>query len=248
MINVDLDGPVARITLSNPQKHNALTRDAMADLSAAFDRIEAEPDCRAIILTGQGRSFCAGAALGEVAGEDWSENPLTALCDRIEQTDIPTICALNGGVYGGGVELALACDFRIGVEGMRAFVPPARLGIHYEPAGMARALRVLGLQTTRHMFLRAAEFDAGALLESGFLDELVAGDDLTDAAERFAGEIAALAPLAVQGMKRSLREISANSLDAEAARKRIACAFASDDHREGLAAQKERRAPVFKGS
>jgi enoyl-CoA hydratase/carnithine racemase len=90
----------------------------------------------ALVLTGRGRSFCAGAALGEIAGADWTDNPLTRVCDALEAFPAPTVAGLNGGVYGGGVELALACDFRVGVQGMRVFVPPARLGIHYEPAGI----------------------------------------------------------------------------------------------------------------
>ena len=123
----------------------------------------ARDDLRALVLTGRGRSFCAGAALGDVGGADWTDNPLTRLCDALEAFPLPTVAGLNGGVYGGGVELALACDFRVGVTGMRAFVPPARLGIHYEPAGIARAIDRLGSQAARRLFLLAETFDAEAL-------------------------------------------------------------------------------------
>lgn len=245
MIDVATTGPVTRITLAAPERHNALDRPGIAQLIAALDALP--DDTRAVILTGTGRSFCAGAALGDVAGSDWSENPLTTLCDRLEALRYPTICALNGGVYGGGVELAIACDFRIGVVGMRAFVPPAELGIHYPPQGLARAERLLGLKVTRQMFLLAERFDADALASIGFLDELTAPEDLSTTADTLAARFGALAPLAVQGMKQSLAEIGQGHVDTPEVRARIAACFASDDHAEGLAAQRAKRPPQFTG-
>jgi enoyl-CoA hydratase/carnithine racemase len=247
MIETALHGPVARITLDRPEDHNALDPAAMADLTAVLADWSARDELRALVLTGRGPSFCAGAALGDMAGTDWSDNPLTRLCDALEAFPTPTIAALNGGAYGGGVELALACDFRVGVSGMRAFVPPARLGIHYEPAGIARAIDRLGSQMARRMFLLAESFDAEALRAAGFLDYLVSPEELEPKASELAASIAALAPLAVRGMKRTIVELTRGSLDAAAARARIAAAFASADHAEGLAAQRDRRPPVFTG-
>jgi enoyl-CoA hydratase/carnithine racemase len=241
-----IDGAIGRITLDAPAAHNALDQAAMRRLTALLDDW-AERDLRALVLTGRGRSFCAGAALGDVGAADWSENPLTRLCDRLEDFPAVTIAALNGGVYGGGVELALSCDFRVGVTGMRAFVPPARLGIHYEPAGIRRAIDRLGSQTTRRMFLLAETFGDAALHAAGFLDHLVAPEALEAKALEIAETAAALAPLAVQGMKRTIVELSRGTLDPEAARARIAACFASTDHAEGLAAQREKRPPAFRG-
>lgn len=247
MIAAGIEGAIARITLDRPEAHNALDRAAMGTLTALLADWAVRDDLRALVLTGRGKSFCAGAALGDVAGADWTDNPLTRLCDALEAFPVPTVAALNGGVYGGGVELALACDFRIGVTGMRAFVPPARLGIHYEPAGIARAIDRLGAQAARRMFLLAETFDADALLALGFLDHLVAADALEAKAAELTATVAGLAPLAVRGMKRTIVELSRGTLDAGAARARIAACFASADHAEGLAAQRERRAPVFTG-
>jgi enoyl-CoA hydratase/carnithine racemase len=249
MIEATLAGPVGRIVLNRPEAHNALD----TAIIAAFDQVladwEARDDLRVVLLSGRGRSFCAGAALGEVAGGGFAGvNPLTALCDRLDAFPVPVVAGLNGGVYGGGVELALACDFRVGVEGMRAFVPPARLGIHYEPAGIARAIDRLGSQAARRLFLRAETFAAEALLAAGFVDELVPAAALEARAAAIAAEIAALAPLAVRGMKRTIREIVAGRLDEAAARARIASCFASADHAEGLAAQREKRPPRFTGA
>ena len=247
MIRSTRDGTIARITLDRAEAHNALDQPTMREMTSLLKDLSTDDTLRALVLTGTGRSFCAGASLGDVAASDWSDNPLTRLCDTLEAFPCPTIAALNGGVYGGGVELALACDFRIGVIGMKAFAPPARLGIHYEPAGIARAIDRLGTQMARRMFLLAERFDAEALLQKGFLDELVAAEELEARAGSMAHDLAALAPLAVRGMKRTILELSHGTLDAEAARTRIASCFASADHAEGLAAQREKRAPHFEG-
>lgn len=248
MIEAEIDGPVGRIVLNRPEAHNALDRAGIDTFTAVLADWERLDTLRVVVLTGRGRSFCAGASLGEVAGGSFGGvNPLTALCSRLDAFPVPVIAALNGGVYGGGVELALACDFRVGVEGMRAFVPPAKLGIHYEPAGIARAIDRLGSQIARRMFLRAEAFGADALLAAGFVDELVPADRLAARTDEIAAEIAGLAPLAVRGMKRTLREIVSGTLDETAARARIAACFASEDHAEGLAAQREKRTPRFTG-
>jgi enoyl-CoA hydratase/carnithine racemase len=247
MISGEVAGSVARVTLDRPEAHNALDQAAMRALRALLEDWAGREDVRALVITGRGRSFCAGAALGEVGAADWLENPLTAACDALEAFPAPTVAALNGGVYGGGVELALACDFRIGVTGMRAFAPPARLGIHYEPAGIARAVERLGPQAARRIFLLAESFEAEALLGMGFLDWLVAPEDLEAKAADVTATLERLAPLAVRGMKRTILELSRGTLDVAAARTRVAACFASADHAEGLAAQRDRRTPRFEG-
>jgi len=232
--------------LNNPKVHNALTLEAMDDIRATLAKWTAS-DIRVLVLTGTGKSFCSGVSLGDVGSGDWSNNPLTALCDAVENFRTPTICALNGGVYGGGVELALSCDFRIGVTGMKMFVPAAKIGVHYDAAGIARYVQKLGPQTARRVFLLAEKFNDRALLDIGFLDFLVEPDELRERVDALADTINHAAPLAVQGMKRTILEISRNTLDTDAANQRVAQCFASKDHREGLAALSEKRDPVFKG-
>ena len=241
------DGPVATLTLTAPHRHNALTRDTIAGMEKVLKRIDVDRAIRVLVLAAEGRSFCAGVDLGNVAEQDWTENPLTGLCDRLEALRPLTICAMQGGVYGGGVELAIACDFRIGVKGMKMFVPPAELGIHYPSQGIARAERLLGLQLARRVFLLAERFEAEALATTPFLDRLVASEDLTAAIVQMTRRICELAPLAVEGMKQSIAEISRTPPDHDAARVRIARCFASSDHAEALRARADKRAPVFKG-
>ena len=247
MIKAALDGQIGRITLSRPDAHNALTKQAMGEMQAALEGW-ADSDIRAVIITGEGRSFCAGASLDELGDGDWDNNPLTPLCTTVERFKAPVIAALNGGVFGGGVDLALACDFRIGVTGMKMFVPPAKLGIHYEPEGIARAVQRLGAQMARRVFLLAEKFEAEALLAHGFLDDLVTPDTLENRATDMAQTLTALAPMAVQGMKKTILEASQNRLDIAAAKARVRTCFASADHAEGLCAMREKRPPRFTGS
>jgi enoyl-CoA hydratase/carnithine racemase len=248
-IRLEIDGPVATITLNRPDKRNALEVADLTAFAAALGEAHAEPSLRVLVVTGAGeKAFCSGVALGDVAGAaDWGDNPLTALCDGLEQFPWPTICALNGGAYGGGAEIALACDFRIGVEGMACFIPPARLGIHYDAAGIDRVMRRLGAQMARRLFLGCEAFEADALLACGFLDRLLPRADLVGVTAGMAARLSAMAPLAMTGMKRTIHELSAGSLDATAARARVAEAWSSQDLQEALAAMKEKRAPVFRG-
>jgi len=247
-VSLDIAAPRATITLNRPERHNALAIADLEAFAAALGIVHETAGVRVLIVTGTGaKSFCSGVSLGDVATGDWSSNPLSALCDGLEQFPLPTICALNGGVYGGGVEIALACDFRIGVTGMTCFIPPARLGIHYEPSGIARAMRRVGAQMARRLFLGCETLDAGQMLACGLVDEIAEPDALAVRAGALADRLAGFAPLAVQGMKRTIVELSENRLDAAAARDRIAGAWASDDLREGLAAMREKRPPNFSG-
>jgi enoyl-CoA hydratase/carnithine racemase len=247
-IDLSINGPRATIALNRPEKRNALEVADLEAFAAALGEVHTAEDVRVLVVTGTGeKAFSSGVALGDVGGRDWSDNPLTALCDGLEQFPLPTVCALNGGVWGGAAEIAAACDFRIGVEGMVCRVPPAALGIHYEPGGIARAMRRIGAQAARRMFLAAEQFDAAELLRIGFLDKLVPAGDLAGETAALVDRLAALAPLAAQGMKRTIVELSEGALDAEAARARVAAAWTSEDLREGLAAMREKRAPVFRG-
>lgn len=248
-IRLAIDGARATITLDRPEKLNALEVADLDAFAAALAEVYAAPEVRALVVTGTGaRAFSSGVALGDVGATDWSDNPLTALCDGLEQFPLPTVCALNGGVWGGAAEIAAACDFRIGVTGMVCRVPPAALGIHYEPAGIARVMRRIGAQAARRMFLAAEAFDDAELLRIGFVDCLVAPDRLAEETDALVARLTSLAPLAVRGMKQTIVELSEDRLDAAAARARITEAWASADLREGLAAMREKRAPRFTGT
>lgn len=247
-ILVERAGAIAIITLNRPEARNALRIADLEAFSAGLRDLAEDAALRVLILTGAGdKVFSAGMAFEDVIAGDWVESPLTACCDLLEAFPRPVIAALNGTVHGGAAEIAAACDFRIGVEGCAVVVPPAKLGIHYDAPGMARLVRLMGLQPARRLLLAGETLGTAELLALGFLDAAVAPGNVLTAAHGKAQEIAALAPMAVAGMKRTLNEIAAGRLDVEAAKARAAACRASADFREGLAAAQARRPPVFSG-
>ena len=218
-----------------------------------FNSIDADVSIRTLVITGTGKSFSSGFHIGALAerkkdsSTPHDPDAFEKMVDRLEALRVPTIAALNGGVYGGATDLALACDFRLGVPDMRMFMPAARLGIVYYPSGLNRYVTRLGLAAAKKMFLTAEPIEADELLRVGYLDEIVPADQLATRAETLAATIAANAPLAVAATKRALNQVAAGKLDlAELRDARRRCAQ-SGDHREGLSAWAEKRKAVFQG-
>jgi enoyl-CoA hydratase/carnithine racemase len=244
---IGADG-VAVVTLYRPAHLNRLHREDLLALQALFDRVRDEPSVRALVLTGAGRAFCAGFHLGQLGGAPGADPRLFELTvDALEALPLPTVARLNGSVYGGGTDLALACDFRLGVRGMELRMPAARLGLHYYASGLRRAVTRLGAGAAKRMFLLGEALDDAALLSIGYLDRCVAADALDAAVREVTAALAAGAPLAVRGMKCTLDEIARGDAPLAEWRAREDACAASDDLREGLAAFAERRAPRFTG-
>lgn len=240
---------VGTIRLNRPLQHNRID---VADIAILEDKIaaaEANPSVRVLVLTATGPSFSSGYDLsaaqssqrGESDGQD-GENAFARLCDRVEAVRVPTICALNGSVYGGSTDLALACDFRIGVTGMRMRMPAGQLGIHFYPGGLRRYVSRLGLNAAKRLFLTAETIAGDDLLSIGFLDRIVAPDDLPAAVDELAGRITACAPQAVAGMKRALNDIARGELDDRAAEAAFAASLRSDEFANALKVWSQRRA------
>ncbi len=253
-IRFDITGSVATVTLDRPDSHHALTGSDLERLFTLFGEVNDNLDLRALVLTATGdRTFCSGASLTEIAEQTsgakdkWTNHPLTDVSQRLEMLRVPTICALNGSVYGGGVELAMACDFRIGTRGMRCFIPPVRVGIHYPPSGLKLLETRLGISAAKRLILAGETFDEPMLAHCDFCDWWADDDDATRAlAAEKAASFASFAPLPMEGMKRALNQIAHGDLDVSAANKMAGQCWASDDLQEGLAARSEKRAPVFK--
>ena len=244
----------ATIRLNRPAVHNRIEPEDHATLAQHFAAIDANPGLRVAVLTGTGKSFCSGYHLGDLAARPEAEVAgaaaglsFEAITIQLENLRVPTICRLNGGVYGGATDLALCCDFRIGVTGCEMFMPAARLGLHYYPAGMMRYVSRLGLNAAKRLFLTAARIGADEMLAIGYLTELAGPGELDAAVDSLAERICGLAPLAVQGVKRSLNEIARQQFDEAGAIERAKASQASADLREGLAAFQEKRAPRFQG-
>ncbi len=242
----------ATLTLQRPQHHHRLHREDLRVLQQHLRVLAQEPRAQVLVITSSGPVFCSGFHLGELEEADaGAADPrlFEHTVDALEALPLPTVARLNGSVYGGATDLALACDFRIGVQGMELRMPAARLGLHYYPSGLQRYVSRLGLQAAKRLFLLAQAVPADELLRNGYLDQLVPADALDAATDATVQALLAGAPLALQGMKLSLNDTARGPDAAAAARmaERVAQCAASADLQEGLAAWAERRTARFSG-
>src|SRR3954471_4858094 len=249
---LEISGARATIRLNRPKHLNRLQSEDLGDLVKLFDRIEADPALRVLVLTGTGRAFSAGYDLNSVAHRATSAtaqpsagSPCEAVLDRLEDLGVPTICRLNGGVYGGSTDLPLACDFRIGVDTAEMFMPAARLGLHYYKSGIARYVSRLGVDNAKKLFLTAQKIDAQEMLRIGYLTGIAPLEALDQEVDRLANVLAGNAPAAMRGMKRAINEFSRGRLDEAASDQRARDSMRGAEIKEGIKAFSEKRPPKF---
>jgi enoyl-CoA hydratase/carnithine racemase len=246
---------VARLTISNPGKRGALDH-AILD---AFASTMPELDARCVIVTGEESTFSAGYDIGHLSDELLAEeaeklvaHPFAAAIDAVEAYPYPTVAALNGHTIGGGLELALACDLRIGASTIAMAMPPAKLGLVYSHTGIRKFIDTIGAPRTRELFLVGRRIDARTAREWGLVNAVAEPGKLAEEALSMAVEIAGNAPLAQLGNKRVIRAVldSQGQLEPETERELIelrkAC-FSSEDFREGVRAFAEKRPPRWQG-
>jgi methylglutaconyl-CoA hydratase len=194
---------VITIRLTRVAQHNRIDPADVAGLREAIADASGDAALFALVVTGTGPvTFSSGYTLSALAAGDIDDS-FESLLNELEACPLPTICALNGSVYGGATDLALCCDIRIGVEGSRMFMPAARIGLHYYPDGMRRYVRELGLAQAKRLFLTGMAIDAPEMLHIGFLTDLVVADQLTTRTLR------ACESKVVRSMKRQLGAIAA---------------------------------------
>ncbi len=249
--SLHVDGAQASLTLRRPGVANRLELSDLDVLMRCIDEVNARGEVLVLHLRGEGRHFCSGFNIGQVAGEDGGAQAgarFEALAAALESARAVTIAEIHGGVYGGATDLALACDFRLGCPVSEMQVPAARLGLLFYRGGLERYVSRLGLATAKRVLLAGQKLDAAQMRDCGFLDQLAADPEALHAqAQDLGRSLAGMAPLALLGMKKHLNRIAAGTLDADELARDIACADASDDVREGVAAWREKRAPVFRG-
>jgi enoyl-CoA hydratase len=244
-------GARATIRLNRPKHLNRLQPDDLDELMKLFDRIEADAAIRVLVLTGTGRAFSAGYDLGSIAERAANAQEQTAgsafevMVNRLEDLAVPTICRLNGGVYGGSTDMALACDFRIGVDTCEMFMPAARLGLHYYKSGIQRYVSRLGVDNAKRLFLTAERIAAPEMLRIGYLTGIAPLESLDEQVGKLAAVLAGNAPIAMRGMKRAINEIGRGKLDQEGADRRHSESMRGAEIKEGIRAFAEKRPPKF---
>jgi enoyl-CoA hydratase len=244
---LQIDGPLARITLRRPRLANRLELVDLQTLQLQLQQVNEDAAVRVLLLSGEGKHFCSGFNIDAVPGVD-AGALFESLSNAWEAARPITVARIQGGVYGGATDLALACDFRLGMQACEMFVPAARLGLHFYQGGLERYVSRLGLQWAKRVLLAGATLNAEQMWESGFLDHLL--DDvaaLDRALEAQLQELLGMAPLALLGMKQHLNAIARGALDPGALQRDLARANASLDLAEGVAAWQARRPPRFVG-
>jgi methylglutaconyl-CoA hydratase len=245
---------VATITLNRPGAANALSMELAASVGHAFSRARGDESVRAVILTGAGKAFCAGADLKERRVMTLEETrsflrSLNGVVDAVAAFPRPVIAAINGAAFGGGLELALACDLRLAAEGAELGLVETRLGIIPGAGGTQRLARVAGVAVAKELILTGRRIGAARARELGVVSEVVAAAELPVASARLAAELAGAGPLAVTQAKRAIDGGFDLPLPEALAHER-ACyeiVLESEDRNEGLAAFVEKRPPKFTG-
>ena len=250
------DGHVATLTINRPSVLNALNADVLERLSTVLATFDADPEVRAVILTGAGeRAFAAGADIGELnalAGPVEAERKARygqGITMAIERLRVPVIAAVNGFALGGGCELAMACDIRIAAENAKFGQPEVNLGLIPGYGGTQRATRLAGTGAAMLLCLSGEIIDAAEAHRIGLVQRVVPLPELLATALRLATTIAEKAPLAVAATKRAIRDGASlgihEGLALEASY--FATIVATADAREGTRAFLDKRKPAFEG-
>ena len=244
---------VALVTLDRPRALNALSFDLLDELATALESLDADPSCRAIVITGAGdRAFAAGADIRELA----EQTPTSLVADgrfeawdRIAAIGLPLIAAVRGFALGGGCELAMACDMVVAAEDATFGQPEIRLGVMPGAGGTQRLTRAIGKARAMELVLTGRTMSAQEADAHGLITRVVPAEATVDAALELAARIAAMPPLAIRAAKASILDAAERSLADGLARERETFfrLFDTQDQAEGMAAFTEKRPPVWSG-
>jgi enoyl-CoA hydratase/carnithine racemase len=249
---------VARLRIANPERRNALDHDILDAIAEALPQLDRGIETRCVVITGAPPVFSAGYDLGSFAAETFERDaealvahPYHAAMEALSRHPWPTVAALNGHCIGGGLELAITCDLRICAAGAKLGMPPVKLGLVYGHTGLRKFLDTVGLARTKELFLTGRNFEATRAEQIGLVHEVVADDDLEEAAVALAAGIAANAPHSIRGNKSAIEVLNASPIlneqkEAGLIALRESC-FSSEDLREGVQAFAEKRKPIWKG-
>jgi enoyl-CoA hydratase len=244
-----IEGAIATIRFCNPNYANRLSPADLGTIQSHIHTVNLTTQVLVLRFVAEGKYFCSGYDISSLAADSApSSIYFGETVDLIEQARPVTIAAINGGVYGGGTDLCLACDFRVGSSTANMFMPAAKLGLHFYPGGMVRYITRLGLNQAKRLFLTAEKIDASEMQDIGFLTEQVEPENLVARVDALSGQLASMAPLALLGIKKHLNLIARGQLDEVAIQQAVLQSERSEDIKEGAAAWKDKRPAIFKGS
>jgi enoyl-CoA hydratase/carnithine racemase len=223
-----VEGPIATIRLNRPAEHNRIEPADLDELIAHVSAVNSDHAIHVLIFASTGKTFSSGFHLGAIG----AGAPLRfqEAADALASCRVPTIAAIQGNVYGGAADLALACDFRIGAEHIHVMVPAAMLGIPYYPSAIERFIQRVAPGTVKRILLLCEKISARELLESGYLDEIVGADQIERRVAELATHLTVMAPMAVQAIKAQL-----NRFDRAVAEEAVRECLRSEEHRRRLA-------------
>ncbi len=257
LLHSDRAGGVLTLTLNRPEKRNAIDPALRDALAAALDAAATDATVRGVVLTGAGGAFCAGGDLArfdelhDARAYRHVAHRLTDLVESVERLEKPVVAAIDGVVTGAGLALALACDWRVGAPTARVLFREGRVGLVPTHGGLTRLVKLLGLARAKEVLLGGEDLDADAARAAGLLSELApSAAELPAVAHARVEKMLGRAPLSFAAAKRLLHLAA----DVDQRSGMLAESLAqtallqTDDHREGLAAARERRAPDFKGT
>lgn len=252
-------GSIFEICLNRPDKRNAITLELWDEFDAALKLVQRQPEIRCVLIRGEGKSFSTGAdiatfmTLKEFYGAGWVHKgriiaaSVQSVVNRLEKLEVPTVALLHGHCLGMGLELALACDFRIGSDEVKLGLPETRIGLIPDVGGTTRLTRLLGPTRAKEMILTGRSINATTALNYGLLSEMVPIEDLLAAGERWANELGQAAPLAVGLAKRVIDSLVEQDRGFDLEGWAQSQLYGTQDFHEALQSFAEKRSPQFKG-
>ena len=256
-INLRSEDGIAVLTLSRPDRYNAWNSQMRQEMASVIAELSADQGTRVVIVTGEGRAFSAGEDVGGMKeltdigtrGFRRVARNIHNVFDEIEAMELPIIAAINGVAAGGGMELALSCDFRFAAETARVGFPETNVGLIPGSGGCSRLVRLVGLAKAKRLVMTGEMIQAPVALQLGLVDEILAPDKLMPRAVEFAKQLATKAPLALGMAKVVINNCLNVDQDTGRQLERLGQSILkkTEDHREGAKAFLEKRPAVFRG-